>query len=221
MKDLLTAIKERHAVRKYISKPISQEIGDKLSAFVEQVNKESNLHLQAIFNDSKAFTTGKAKYGKFENVENYIALVGSNTSDYSEKIGYYGEKIVLYITQLGLDSVWVGLTFGKNPERVKVEQGEKWRAVIAFGYGANHGFAHKIKQREQVMKADNAPQWFLNGIDAALLAPTAMNQQKFKFILQSDGSIKAKSGFGIMTDIDLGIAKYHFEIGAGRAIDWK
>lgn len=38
-----------------------------------------------------------AHYGKFENVKNYIAVVGKNSADLSEKAGYYGEKLVLVI----------------------------------------------------------------------------------------------------------------------------
>lgn len=42
-----------------------------------------------------------------------------------------------------------------------------------------------------------------------------MNQQKFYFELK-EGKIKAKPRFGFYTKIDLGIAKYNFEIGEGR-----
>ena len=59
------------------------------------------------------------------------------------------------------------------------------------------------------------PDWFGRGVEAALLAPTAMNQQKFLFTL--DGSkVSSKAGMGFYTKLDLGIVKYHFEIGAGR-----
>ena len=59
------------------------------------------------------------------------------------------------------------------------------------------------------------PDWFIKGIDAALLAPTAMNQQKFVFSLH-DNVVTAKAGIGFYSKIDLGIAKYHFELGAGN-----
>ena len=61
----------------------------------------------------------------------------------------------------------------------------------------------------------NPPTWFLQGIDAALLAPTAINQQKFTFSLQGN-TVSAKAGIGFYSKIDLGIAKYHFEVGAGK-----
>ena len=71
------------------------------------------------------------------------------------------------------------------------------------------------------MKADGVtPDWFKKGIDAALLAPTAMNQQKFQFTLK-ENRVLAKAGIGFYSKIDLGIVKYHFEIGAGKKnFDW-
>ena len=63
------------------------------------------------------------------------------------------------------------------------------------------------------------PVWFKKGMEAALLAPTAMNQQKFHFTL--DGNVvTAKAGLGFYTKLDLGIVKCHFEIGA-QGGDWK
>ena len=63
--------------------------------------------------------------------------------------------------------------------------------------------------------ADSVPDWPQRG-GSSLLAPTAMNQQKFTFTLQG-GNRAAKAGTGFYTKVDLGIAKYHFEIGAGTA----
>lgn len=58
--------------------------------------------------------------------------------------------------------------------------------------------------------------WARLRLRAAAQAATAMNQQKFTFTLQG-GSVAAKAGTGFYTKVDLGIAKYHFEIGAGTA----
>ena len=62
---------------------------------------------------------------------------------------------------------------------------------------------------------DSSPEWYKNGIEAVLLAPTAINQQKFKFSLDGEKVI-AVPGSGIHTKIDLGIAEYHFDIGSDR-----
>ena len=56
---------------------------------------------------------------------------------------------------------------------------------------------------------------FIYGVDDAVLAPTAVNQQKFKFRLLDNGKVKASAGLGFFSKVDLGIVKCHFEIGAG------
>jgi hypothetical protein len=59
----------------------------------------------------------------------------------------------------------------------------------------------------------------VNGVEAALLAPTAVNQQKFEFILHDDNRVEAIAKFSLIgyAHLDLGIAKYHFEVGAGQS----
>lgn len=178
--------------------------------------------MQLVLNEAKAFDGIMAHYGKFSGVTDYIALVGKKSADLEEKCGYYGEKIVLYAQQLGLNTCWVALTFHKIKNAYKVKPGEKLCLVIAIGYGNTQGIKHQSKSIEQVSQAsDTAPEWFVKGVKAALLAPTAMNQQKFKFILDGN-KVSVTSGRGFYTKIDCGIAKYHFEIGAGREnFSWK
>lgn len=219
--ELIEAIKIRHSVRNFSDEPVAQEIIDGLKSLAEQYNQAAGLHIQIITDDPEAFTKGMAHYGKFSGVRNYIALVGGKTGDLEEKLGYFGEKIALSLTQQDIQFCWVGLTFSKKTNRVEVRKGEKYVGVICFGHGTSRGISHKIKALAEVMEAENAPQWFLDGVDAALLAPTAMNQQKFKFILRQGDKVElAKAGHGFFSDVDLGIVKYHFEIGAGRPVEW-
>ncbi len=118
--------------------------------------------------------------------------------------------------QLGLNTCWVAMTYTKIKSAFSIEPGEKLCIVISVGYGETEGAAHKSKSFEEVAKAEEqVPDWFKNGVNAALLAPTAMNQQKFQFTLHGS-QVSAKAGIGFYTKIDLGIAKYHFEIGANN-----
>lgn len=215
--DLLQSIKQRHSVRAYTDRPIKGEVKESLKSFTEQCARESGLHLQLILDEPNAFDSFMAHYGKFSGVRNYIALVGKKSADLEERCGYYGEKIVLHAQTLGLNTCWAAMTYSKGKARVKIDEGEKLCAVIAVGYGATAGVPHKSKPRERVMRVQGtAPQWFLDGIDAALLAPTAVNQQKFIFALNGD-EVLAKAGIGFYSRMDLGIVKYHFEIGSGRS----
>ncbi|MBR4256518.1 MAG: nitroreductase, partial [Clostridia bacterium] len=60
----------------------------------------------------------------------------------------------------------------------------------------------------------DAPEWFMRGMEAAALAPTAINQQRF-IINYENGKVSAKALLGPCSKTDLGIVKYHFELGAG------
>lgn len=155
-----------------------------------------------------------AHYGKFSGVRNYIVLAGKKSPDLEERCGYYGEKIVLHAQTLGLNTCWVAMTYSKGKAKFQLNADEKLCLVIAIGYGKTSGIAHTSKPREAVMRANTPPDWFLQGIDAVLLAPTAMNQQKFTFTLDGN-KVTAKAGMGFYSKIDLGIAKCHFELGAG------
>lgn len=212
--DLIEAMNVRHSVRQYKNKPLDAEIISAIQAEIENCNKESGLHIQLVTNEPKAFDGFMAHYGKFSGVTNYIAMIGKKGADLEEKCGYYGERLVLKAQQLGLNTCWVAMTYTKIKTAFSVGQGEKLCIVISLGYGESQGVAHKSKAFEKVAKAEGQiPGWFKNGVEAALLAPTAMNQQKFQFIL-SGNKVSAKAGFGFYSKIDLGIAKYHFEIGA-------
>lgn len=172
---------------------------------------------------AEAFNSFMAHYGKFRGVENYIALIGKNSTDLQEKIGYYGERVVLYAQTLGLNTCWVAMTFGKRTTKKKcdIENDEKLVCVLALGYGKTNGIPHQSKKIEDVCSVNvETPEWFKNGMEAALLAPTAMNQQKFMFSFD-DNKVSVKATGGAYSQVDLGIVKYHFEIGAGKEnFDW-
>ena len=222
------AIEARHSVRAYKDLPLSEEIVKLLEDELVKLNNEGQLHIQLICNEPKAFQGTMAKYGKFRNANNYIVMAGKKADDLDERIGYYGEHIVLLAQTLGLNTCWVGLSYSKVPGTYVLDEGEKIACYIAIGYGETQGSGHKIKTVEQVSNAsDITPSWFKKGVEAALLAPTAVNQQKFSFeyvgMSNNRHQVRAKKGFSMIgyTQMDLGIAKYHFEVGAGKVnFEW-
>jgi len=213
--DLVKVIKLRHSVRRYLDKPIEIDKINKINEFIHKLNLESKLNIQFITQEPTAFDCFMSHYGKFSGVKNYFAMVGKNDKTLQEKVGYYGEKLVLYCQSLGLNTCWVAISYKKNKNVVKIEKGQKLSVVVAVGYGENQGFERKSKIIEKVCFYNkNTPTWFIEGVKCALLAPTAMNQQKFYFKLVDD-KVSIKNGVGFYTKMDLGIVKYHFEIGAG------
>ena len=223
--ELIEAIKARHSVRKYSEQPIETAKVDILKDAVGRINAQAGLNIQLVLDEPKAFSTGMWKYGQFSGVRNYFVMAAPKGRETEEKIGYFGEELVLLAQTLGLNSCWVGLTYKKIPGTFTLREGDVVHCVIALGYGATPGTQHPQTAAENFYECEGIPpQWFKDGLDAALLAPTAVNQQKFKFILHPGNVVEARTSFSMAgyVNIDLGIVKYHFEIGAGKEnFSWK
>ena len=219
--DIFEAVEKRHSVRQYLDKPIEAEKVAALQAEIEKCNEESGLHIQLVTNEPQSFTGIMAHYGSFTNVSNYICLVGKKGDDLNEKLGYYGEKIVLLAQMLSLNTCWVAMTYNKRKCKAVVNKGEMNVLVISLGLGATQGHERKTKSFSDVASVSgDCPEWFRKGVECALKAPTATNQQSFNFSLEN-GKVNAKATGGFYSDVDLGIVKYHFELGAGKEnFDW-
>ena len=213
--EIFEIMQQRHSVRQYTDRAIEPEKRAVLDALTQEINREAGLSVQIVYDDPTCFDSFMAHYGKFTGVRNYIALIGKKSPKLDETLGYYGEELVLKAQELGLNTCWVALTHGKS--KAVVGKGEKEVCLIALGYGAVQGVAHKSKPLSELCGcADPMPEWFQKGMDAAMLAPTAMNQQKFHFEQLPDGTVKATCGSGFYTKLDLGIVKYHFEAISGK-----
>ena len=214
----LEAIKARHSVRKYTDRPVEVIKAASLKAEIERINAVSGLNVQLVLDEPRAFASGLWKYGQFSGVRNYFVMAGPKGREAEEKIGYHGEQLVLLAQTLGLNTCWVGLTYKKIPGTFTLRDGDVVHCVISLGYGVPPGVPHPQTPAEEFYESDGVPpDWFLAGVGAALLAPTAVNQQKFKFVLLPGNRVEARAFFSVYgyTSVDLGIAKCHFEIGAG------
>lgn len=213
--EILEIMQQRHSVRQYTDQAIEPEKRAVLDALTQEINRKAGLSVQIIYDDPKCFDSFMAHYGKFAGVRNYIALVGKKAPGLDETLGYYGEELVLKAQELGLNTCWVALTHGKS--KAAVGRGEKEVCLIALGYGVTQGVEHKSRPMQELCTCgEPMPEWFRCGMDAAMLAPTAMNHQKFRFELLPDGTVKAACGSGFYTKLDLGIVKYHFEAVTGK-----
>lgn len=213
--EILEIMQQRHSVRQYTDRAIEPEKRAVLDALTQEINRKAGLSVQIIYDDPKCFDSFMAHYGKFAGVGNYIALVGKKAPGLDETLGYYGEELVLKAQELGLNTCWVALTHGKS--KAAVGRGEKEVCLIALGYGVTQGVEHKSRPMQELCTCgEPMPEWFRCGMNAAMLAPTAMNQQKFRFELLPDGTVKAACGSGFYTKLDLGIVKYHFEAVTGK-----
>lgn len=212
--DIMEIIEARHSVRQYTDSKVEPEKRAVLDSLCKEINKESGMHIQVIYDEPKCFDSMLAHYGKFTGVKNYISVVGKKEKELDEKAGYYGQRLVLKCQEIGLNTCWVAMTHGKS--KAAIDKGEKQAIIISFGYGESSGVAHKSKDQASlaVVKPDD-PDWYKVGVKAALLAPTAMNQQKFKIERDGERARIIASG-GMYTKMDLGIVKYNFEAASGH-----
>lgn len=213
--DIMDIIRNRHSVRQYLDKPIPEEVRVQLDAYAEELNRVGGLRMQILYDEPSCFSSRMAQYGQFSQANNYIALVGRKAPGLEERCGYYGELLVLKAQALGLNTCWVALTHGKS--KATVTPGEKEVILISLGYGKTQGVPHRGKSAADVATlSPDDPAWYQRGLEAALLAPTAINQQKFRFQRQGN-RVSAKAGvLGTHLQVDLGIVKCHFALGAGE-----
>lgn len=218
--DIFEAMEKRHSVRKYLAKPIPTEIAELLKEEIAACNREGGMNIQLVLEEPEALGGIKGKVSTFRNAVNYFALVGRDEEDLNEKAGYYGERLVLLAQRIGLNTCWIAGSHNRAKCKKFVGEGEKLSCIISVGYGETQGAPHKNKSEAERFVTDREPpEWFEKGKKAVMLAPTAINQQKFKFTLEGDAVLAERTG-GFYSDIDLGIVKYHFELGAAGG-DWK
>lgn len=210
------AIKERHMVRQYTDKTIPTDIVGSLNARITENNKKYNLHLALVVGNSDGIGS-MAKLLLSKTVNNYIVLAGVDAPNLDEKLGYCGADLILYAQTLGLNTWWVGGMFnGKGALKNLNNKNVRVNGVIAIGYGKTQGVPHRSKTAAEISRYNGkTPQWFVDGVDALLYAPTALNKQPY--VVSGDGNkVSISAGNGHFSGIDLGIGKYHFEVGAGK-----
>jgi nitroreductase len=228
------AINTRCSRRTYLPKPVDYGCINKLRSLIDEYNQKAGLNMQLALNHSEAFDGLLKSYGMFKGAKNYIGLIESENDPFSrEKLGYYGELLVLEATDMRLGTCWVGGTFDRKRCPFVLSDHEKITCVITFGnvpsersmrekliFSMTH---RKSKTADELYEADAPlPGWFRSGINAVQKAPSAVNRQPVKFAYKNN--IVTASVKDINTSsmaLDLGIAKLHFELGAGGGIwEW-
>lgn len=208
--DFKEAMKKRHVVRRYRDEELDSETVSALKKRVEEDNEKYQVHVKLETEDSSALNL----MGKLasKNAVNYFIMSGKESADLNERLGYVGADLMLYAQTLGLNTWWIGGTFSKKNVERKVPN-QKVIGIIVVGYGETAGERHKQKDVEEVSSYEGeTPDWFVAGVNAALLAPTAFGKQNF--LISGKGQKVA-----LKCDTcgeDLGLVKYHFELGAGK-----
>ena len=218
--DLKEAMQKRHMVRKYIDKSLPDDLINRINERISMNNEKHKLSMKLMINNNKGVNS-IMKLIMAKGVNNFIILAGDNSENLDERLGYSVADIMLYAQTLGLNTWWVGGTFNRSVSQYV--ENKKVTGIIAIGYGESQGKPHKSKMVEDVSKYNGTviPSWFISGVDGALLAPTALNKQDFMII--GDGNkVKIECDNGIFTGSNVGLIKYHFELGAGKEnFEWE
>ena len=223
-------IRERHSVREYDGNPLAQAEFDALGAVVKECARESGLDIQLVGDNPEVFNV-IARFGLIRGCRTHVAFVvddakagDATRAAVDEVIGYWGQKIVLVAQDMGLNTCWCALCSRKK-SRAVVTPGKKVRLVIAVGHGKTRGFPRRTKSIGALSSVEcaKAPAWFAAAMEAAQLAPTAMNNQNFKITLLSDGkTVRIEAPQSGLNVIDEGIVRRNFEIAANEAgADWR
>jgi len=220
------AIKKRISCRSYDDRMIDDEVLENLGRYIEELNKSSGLHFQLLCSKEPGTPSVKVAKTMFSGpIYACAALVGGDDKLSAEKVGLFGESLVLYATKLGLGTCWVAGTYDANSISPKVEEGEKVWSVITLGYATEKTPLRQKMIRAGIRKSDrdvkqfleseiaykDLPSWVQRGVEAILLGPSAVNGQPVN-IVYSEGNVSAKlrkSNHGLEY-VDLGIAKKQF-----------
>jgi hypothetical protein len=191
------------------------------------------------------FTNALVFYGNIKFAPSFLAFIGDMSDrNVQEKMGYTSEGIILEATALGLGTCWVALTFRSKSAlaMLKLDKGEKLIGVSPVGYatdvltfeeraftgfGANHQ-RKPFSTMVSGMPEPEWPAWARAAVEAARLAPSAINRQPWNFHIEKNSlTVAVKSPgmeFNVSKRLDCGIAMLHVGLGAlscGRQGKWE
>lgn len=207
----------RHSVRNYLDQEVEHNLISKLEEKVQEVNNKSGLNIEITLNERLAMAGFEPRLA---NANNYLVMKGNALDPkLKEKVGYYGEELVLFLTSLNLGSLWVAGSLHPDKVQYKKIDEENMVLIIAFGHCKDFGKAHISKSLNELSNLDeNSPLWFKKGVEEVALAPSAMNMQNYYFKYIDEDKVEVSSKPARWAKVDKGIAIYHFEIGSERKI---
>ena len=218
--DLKELSLKRHSIRHYKDEKIPEELVKKIEEKVKEVNAKSNLDIQVVLNEKEAMAGFEPR---LTGAVNYLSFVGKKDDlKLEEKVGYYGEELVLFLTGLGLGTLWVAGSLHVDKVVYKANDDETLVLIVAFGFASDNGNPHETKPLNELSNIkDNSPKWFLEGMEEVSLAPSAMHRQNFYFTYVDENRVEVNaipSNPPRWAKVDRGIAIYHFEIGSSKKV---
>lgn len=232
------AIRKRHSTRSYNGQAVESEKLESVKEACEKLSMSGARAVLALENIDKVFKGAIGPYGKVKGAPAYVAFIGdTSVPNFQEEVGYVGEGVVLEATSLGLATCWVGGFFRPEAVAAGIELGKSERvlAVTPIGYPSKRrafdeklmkSFAksHARKELSELvggLSPENWMQWMDTALRAARLAPSAVNRQPWRFMVDKNSITMSvdspEDTYKISKRLDCGIAMMHIELGARRA----
>ncbi len=232
--DLAAAIDRRVSCRAYEQRPLMAGMLAVLRAEAEAACLATGLHFELHVPEQDGSRLALSPRMFAGEPAAYVTCVGPSDPVSLEKIGYYGERLVLLATTLGLGSCWVAGTFDRKQTTCEVPEGEALHDVIPLGIAMKEvpfkqrsirkAIRAKSKRQAKLYVGPTglaeAPAWVQKGIDAVWKGPSAVNEQPVVFEQETYGAPLRAALPRVRRDMvytDLGIAKLHFELAASAA----
>jgi len=230
------AIKTRRSRRQFDSLSVSTETLTQLSKVCTEFRPFP--HVRAVLvNDSpnRLFKGIVGPYGKIRGAPAFVAFIGNMDSpNVQEEVGYTGEGIILEAEALQLATCWVGGFFRHEVAApfVDMNKSEIIVAVTPVGYTAEHqsleerlmtgfGWTHRRKPLTSIatgLKEEDWPGWVKAALEAARIAPSAINRQPWIFNIEPGSIIVSVNRpgmeFNVAKRLDCGISMLHIEVAA-------
>lgn len=231
------AVNTRRSRRAYDkSKTIGEEVNARLQEVCSGFRPYNSVRAEIYSTPpDDIFSNALGFYGNIKGAPAFFAFIGDITDpNVQEKMGYAGQASVLEATSHGLGTCWVALTYNAKAVKllVKLRQNEKLICVSPVGYttetwsfeekvlsgfGANHQ-RKPLQGMVSGLPEAGWPGWARAAVEAARLAPSAMNRQPWAFSIEKSSvtvSVKDRGPeFNVARRLDCGIAMLHIELGA-------
>lgn len=136
-------IKQRFSCRSYLNQPVEEQTRLRLADYAASLQTgpfgaRIRFALVAARERDKKALKNLGTYGFIKGATGFIIGVIQDDDMNLEDFGYLMESIILFATDIGLGTCWLGGTFTKSSfsERVSPRPGELIPAVVALGYCA-------------------------------------------------------------------------------------
>ena len=230
---IMEVIKDRHSVRNYQEIALTSEMIHKIKLYIEKLCTpyKGKIRIELICNDNADKKVKLGTYGVIKGAKYFLVAAIANEEENSVLLGYTLEKIVLYCTSLGLGTVWLGGTYNKSQfaEAINLKEDEQIKIVVPVGKEADKKtLLSKVMGSQSKKRKDFSELFFDGGIKNPLtkeaagvyemalemvrLAPSAINKQPWRVIMQGDLLHFYMVDNKNFHEIDLGIGLAHFDL---------